>query len=205
MTRIKICGITNLEDAISAVDLGGDPLGFIFTKSPRQISPGKAKNIIKKLPPFINVVGVFVNFPMKTVEKIAETCKIDTLQFHGNETPDYCAKFRETHKVIKAFRIKDKESLKLLNKYDVDGYLLDTYIKGTAGGTGKVFDWDLAKEAKRFAEPIILSGGINPGNVKDAIRKVKPYAVDVSSGVERSPGKKDIRLMKEFINAVRVI
>lgn len=203
MVKVKICGITNFRDAKSAVDAGADAIGFIFAKSPRRVSPEKAAGIIKKIRRPISRVGVFLDTPVKEVGKTAGQCKIDTLQFHGNESPRYCNYFRNTYKVIKAFRIKGKRDLKKLRRYKVDGYLLDTFVKGVAGGTGKVFDWKLAKQAKAIARPVILSGGLNPENVKEAIKKVRPYAVDVASGVESRPGKKDIKLMKEFIKTVR--
>ena len=203
MVKVKVCGITNLEDACAAIQLGADAIGFVFAKSPRQVTAQQASRIIEKLPPFVSFTGLFVNAERKIVEKTIKTCRIDTLQFHGEESDGYCSYFKRTHKVVKAFKIKDKKSLDLLLDYDVDGYLLDTYIEGAAGGTGKVFDWNLAKKAKTFVNPIILSGGLNPGNVAQAIKKVRPYAVDVSSGIEKKPGKKDLRLMKEFIKAVR--
>jgi len=203
VVRVKVCGITNLEDALAAIQLGADAIGFVFAKSPRHVSIQEAERIIEKLPPFVNFTGLFVNANRKVVEKTIKTCKIDTLQFHGEESNGYCSYFKRTHKVVKAFRIKDKKILDLLLNYDVDGYLLDTYIEGAAGGTGKIFDWNLAKRAKTLVSPVILSGGLNPGNVAQAIKKVRPYAVDVSSGIEKRPGKKDLRLMKEFIKVVR--
>ena len=203
MVKVKICGITNLEDAKAAVELGADAIGFVFAKSPRQIKPEVAAEIINKLGQFKNFAGVFVNAPLETVKEIAKICKLDILQFHGDEAPEYCKAFRKTHKVFKAFRIKDKNSLKLLRKYDVDGYLLDTFSSRLRGGTGKTFDWALAKEAGKLVSLIILSGGLNQENIKEAIKKVRPYMADVSSGVEKRPGKKDLRLMKEFIKAVK--
>jgi len=203
VVRVKVCGITNLEDALAAIQLGADAIGFVFAKSPRHVSIQEAERIIEKLPPFVNFTGLFVNANRKVVEKTIKTCKIDTLQFHGEESNGYCSYFKRTHKVVKAFRIKDKKILDLLLNYDVDGYLLDTYIEGAAGGTGKIFDWNLAKRAKTLVSPVILSGGLNPGNVVQAIKKVRPYAVDVSSGIEKRPGKKDLKLMKKFIKAVR--
>lgn len=204
MVKIKICGITNFKDAKTAVDAGADAIGFIFAKSPRKVSPEKAAGIIKKIRRPVSRVGVFLDAPVKEVKKIAGQCKIDTLQFHGNESPRYCSYFRNTYKVIKTFRIKGKKDLKKLRRYKVDGYLLDTFVKGTAGGTGKVFDWKLAKSAKKIAGPIILSGGLNPENAGMAVKLVRPYAVDVASGVEARPGKKDKRLIKEFLKAVRI-
>lgn len=202
MTRVKICGITNLRDALSAVELGADALGFVFAQSPRQISIKEAERIIKRLPPLVTTVGVFVNEMPGVVMKTVIKCHLDVLQFHGEELPGYFSNFF-LEKIIKAFRIKDKDSLRRLPQYKmVDAYILDTYRPGKRGGSGKTFNWDLAVEAKKYKKPIILSGGLTPQNVREAILKVKPYAVDVSSGVEREPGKKDYRKMKEFIKAV---
>jgi len=203
LVRVKICGITNLKDARAAIDFGADALGFVFAKSPRRIKPNDAARIIRELPPFVNFVGVFVNEPVKRVEKIAKQCKIDTLQFHGDESPEYCSHFRKTRKIIKAFGIKDKSSLKILSGYDVDGYLMDVFSPHLRGGVGKTFDWGLAREARKTAGPIILSGGLGIKNIKSAVKIVKPHAVDVSSGVESSPGKKNLKAMHEFIKAVK--
>lgn len=202
MVKVKICGITNLKDAKLAVELGADALGFVFAQSPRRIKPVDAVRIISDLPPLVNFVGVFVNASIKTVEKIIKICKIDTLQFHGDEPPEYCAHFRKARNVLKAFRVKDRNSLEALSAYNVNGYLLDAFAQ-VCGGSGRTFDWQLAKEAKRITSPVILSGGLNPRNVKDAIEIAGPYAVDVSSGVESQPGKKDFELMKEFMKAVK--
>lgn len=201
-TRVKICGITNIDDAKAAVCLGVDALGFIFAESPRRIEPDKAREIILNLPPIIGIVGVFVDEKEETVKKIASHCGLNTLQFHGLETPEYCSLFHQ--KIIKAFRIKDEMSLKEISNYQrwTDAFLLDTYKKGIRGGTGKIFDWKLALEAKTFGS-IILSGGLSPDNVKDAILQVKPYGVDVGSGVESLPGKKDHRLLEDLIKQVR--
>ncbi|MCX5712938.1 MAG: phosphoribosylanthranilate isomerase [Candidatus Omnitrophica bacterium] len=203
MVRVKICGVTNLKDALAAIDAGADALGFVFAKSPRRIKPSDAAGIIGKLPVFVNCVGVFVNESVKSVEKIAKQCKLDTLQFHGEEGPEYCRHFKKTHKVIKAFKIKDIKSLKIMPRYDVDGYLLDTYARGAVGGTGLVFDWAIAKRAKKMKSHLILSGGLDVKNVKNAVKIVRPYAVDVSSGVEARPGKKNLKVMREFIKAVK--
>ncbi len=200
MVKVKICGITNREDALFAVSSGADAKGFVFAESPRRITPEKALSIIRVLPPFITTVGLFVDESAATVEDIIKECRLDAVQFHGNETPDYCQRFCGRKKVIKAFRIKNKETFSQLELYhNVDAYLLDAYSRDKKGGTGERFDWGLAQEAKRFARPVILAGGLTVGNVKEAIEIVKPYAVDVSSGVEASPGKKDPQLLKEFI------
>jgi phosphoribosylanthranilate isomerase len=200
--KVKICGITNLEDALKAVDLGADALGFIFyRKSPRYVTPRVAKLIINRLPSFINRIGVFVNERESEVKRIASYCGLDTLQFHGSESSSYCKKFKG-YRIIKAFRINDKIDIENISKYKVDAYLLDTYKRGIPGGTGKVFNWDLLNKIRRFKRRIILSGGLNPENVKMAIRKVNPYAIDVSSSLEKRAGKKDHRLMELFFQSV---
>lgn len=199
---IKICGIINVEDALKATDLGADALGFVFyEKSPRKIAKEKAKEIIDSLPKEIVKVGLFVDELEEKVSEITSYCDFDILQFHGDETPDYCKKFPQ--KIIKAFRIKNKESLANIPKYEVDYYLLDAYSEVAPGGTGRTFNWDLAREAKKFGRPIILSGGLNPKNIVEALKKVSPFGVDVSSGVESSPGRKDYKKLKEFITKVR--
>jgi len=204
MLKIKICGITNFSDALSACKLGTDLLGFIFYKrSPRYIFPRKAKRIIQKLPPNIKKVGIFVNEDIDKVKRISKYLRLDFLQFHGKESACYISKFKD-YRIIKTFRIKDKKSLKAISKYkNVDFYLLDTYVKEKLGGTGKIFNWNLAVKAKSFKNPIILSGGLNPKNVMRAIKKVRPFAVDVCSGVEKEIGKKDPKLLEEFIKKVR--
>ena len=212
MTWIKICGITNIEDALKVVELGADALGFVFyEKSPRKITKEKAKEIIDRIQDTrykiqtvkqrVVKVGLFVDELEEKVNEIASYCNFDILQFHGDETPDYCKKFPQ--KIIKAFRIKDKESLVDIPKYEVDYYLLDAYSEELPGGTGKTFNWDLAKEAKEFGRPIILSGGLNPENIIEALEKVSPFGVDVSSGVELSPGKKDQKKLEEFITEAK--
>jgi len=201
MTKIKICGITNKEDALRAVNLGVDALGFVFADSPRKVSPRIAKEIIKLLPPFISSVGVFVNEDRERVKEIARSCRLTVLQFHGEESPSYCRGFRQ--KVVKAFRIKDEGILKEMGQYKVDAYLLDTYSPRQHGGTGKTFNWGIARKIKEFGVPVILSGGLNPTNVKEAINKVRPYAVDASSGVEKEKGKKDPEKLKNFVKIVR--
>jgi phosphoribosylanthranilate isomerase len=200
--RVKICGITNLDDARSAVEAGVHALGFVFyEKSPRFISIQEASNICAALPPFISRVGVFVNELEYTIEKTIAECGLDTLQFHGDEPPGFCQKF--TPKAIKAFNMKTKEDLKLLQEYDVDAWLLDAHSDSARGGTGQTFNWNLAVEANKLGAPIILSGGLNPQNVQEAIRTVQPYAVDASSGLEVSPGKKDPQKVAAFLQACR--
>ena len=203
MVKIKFCGMTNREDVERAVRLGVDALGFVFAKSPRRVTPGKATSFMKGLPPFISRVGVFVNEKQERVEAIRKQLNLDTLQFHGEESPIYCHYFRKKAKVIKAFRIQNGNSLRTLKRYHVDGYLLDTYHPTLRGGTGSRFPIRLAKQAKRIRRPIILSGGLTPGNVASVAKGVKPYGLDVSSGIESRPGKKDFKLMKQFVRALR--
>lgn len=200
MFRVKICGITNVDDALHAVELGADALGFVFAESPRRVTPVMAQQVIEKLPPFVSKVGVFVDEDKGVVSETAFACNLDALQFHGHESPEYCARFREKGaKVIKAVRVKNSESLEPLSQYLADAYLLDTHVEGMAGGTGLTFNWELALEAKKFG-PIILSGGLNPENVAEAIRVVKPFGVDVSSGVEKRTGKKDLDKLRAFFD-----
>jgi len=207
MVRIKICGITNEKDALWAVNLGVDYIGFNFYKdSPRKISPKLAAQIIGKLPSFTQPVGVFVNEEMKVVKRIAEKCRLNLVQLHGKETPEYCRELQTQSprlKMIKAFRMRGKENLDGIENYGVDYYLLDSYVPGIEGGTGEIFNWDLAVEAKQFGKPVFLAGGLSPDNVTQAIEKVDPYGVDVASGVERTPRRKDYNLMREFISRIR--
>lgn len=201
MIKIKICGITNLDDALAAADYGADALGFNFyKKSPRYIEPEKAAEIISQLPPFILPIGVFVN---EREEKIREnqalTC-LQTIQLHGDESPEFCRRFGG--RVIKAFQIKDKESIKHMAHYHVGAFLLDSYRDGLRGGTGVTFDWHLAVVAKTFGR-IIVAGGLTPDNVAEAVKLVQPYGVDVTGGVEREKGIKDHAKLKKFIIEVR--
>ena len=202
MTKIKICGITNIEDATLAANLGADALGFVFYKdSPRYIQKDAAKEIIRELPPFVSSVGVFVNEKEDRVREISSDCRLDILQFHGNESPDFCSHFDK--KVIKAFSINNRKDLAIISSYQVSAVLLDTYYEDICGGGGKAFNWELASEAKRFASRVILAGGLSPDNVMKAIQKVEPYGVDVSSGVEFKPGKKDHVKLEKFIKIVK--
>lgn len=242
--RVKICGITRLEDALAAVNAGADALGFMFCKaSPRNVPPQLCAEIIRRLPPFVAKVGVFVNATEEIVRRTIAECGLDTLQFHGQETPEFCGKFctlevekgttaltqarsprrggtnasaRATSlpvapatrtwtplKVYKAFRVQDLESLQALPAYRTDAWLLDSFTSDKPGGTGATFNWDLAVEARKLGRAIILAGGLTPENVGDAVRRVRPYAVDVSSGVESTPGRKDHQLVSRFIDAAR--
>ena len=203
--KVKMCGITNYEDAAIAVDLGAAALGFIFADSPRQITPRKARDIIHALPPFVKTVGVFVNEGPAEIKEIVHYCGLDLIQLHGDESPDLCHALMPY--AIKALRIKDASSFQSSLAYQgkVRTLLLDTYAKGKAGGTGTTFDWRLAIKIKELGIPIILAGGLGPSNIDRAIRTVKPYAVDVNSGVEECPGKKSHMLMKDLMKKVRRI
>lgn len=198
MVRVKICGLSALEPAIAAVEAGAQALGFVFAPSSRQVTPKAVRQIVQELPPFVAKVGVFVNADRGMVAETAEYCRLDVLQFHGQETPDYCQGWRQP--IIKAFRVRDRSFLDELPRYQVAAYLLDAYVPGKMGGTGTSFNWELAREAKRFG-PIILAGGIRADNVGPAIRLVDPFAVDVSSGVE-TDGRKDLQKIKSFMAEV---
>lgn len=200
-TKVKVCGMTRTEDALKAVELGADAVGFIFyKKSPRAVTTTKAKSIIKELPPFVHRVGVFVNESAETINTVQEKLGLDLIQLHGDESPAFCRKINS--KVLKAIRVNDVSSLVALEKFKVDGFLLDTFHPGVYGGTGKVFDWKLAKQAGKFGS-IIVAGGLTPENVSEAINKSRPYGVDVSSGVEKEPGKKDFKKLRAFFAAVQ--
>ncbi len=209
--RVKICGITTVEDAIMAAGAGADAIGFVFhEKSPRYIGPPEVRDIVMKLPPFITTVGVFVNEDLGRVREIASEAGLGAVQLHGAETPTYCASMGIS--VIKAFRVRGEEDLEALGSYEgkVSAFLLDTYKKGLMGGTGETFDWNLAlKASKREIKgalkptPLIISGGLKPHNVAMAVKKVRPYAVDVSSGVESGPGRKDRDKVLRFIREAK--
>ena len=203
MVKVKICGITNLEDALVAVRLGTDALGFIFAPSPRQVTPEIVRDIINTLPPFVQTVGVFVDEELTKIRDIVDYCGLDMVQLHGNESPGFCRELMP--RTVKAFRLHDTSSLLPIRLYkgQVRALLLDTYQRGIKGGTGKAFDWNLALKAGELGMPVILSGGLGPPNIQRAISTVKPYAVDVNSGVEVRPGRKSPILMKELIEAIR--
>jgi phosphoribosylanthranilate isomerase len=202
--KVKICGITNAPDALAAVEAGTDALGFMFYEpSPRHVSVQEAAAIVRQLPPFIIKVGVFVDASEDLVLRAIGECGLNTLQFHGHETPEYCEQFGLL--TMKAFRIRDAESLKTLRNYPTDAWLLDAFVADKLGGTGEKFNWDLAIEAKKLGRPIFLAGGLTPENVADAVKKVQPYGVDVSSGVEAEPGKKDHDKVRAFIKAAKAV
>ena len=202
-TRIKICGITNLADAQLAVELGADALGFIFYRqSKRYVAPALAADICAALPPFVTKVGVFVNESEVDIRKTLNDCRLDAVQLHGEESPEFCQRFPV--KVIKAIRVRNEDSLRAAADYDVDALLLDTYTAEQHGGTGQKFDWTLARQAKTMLRPpIVLSGGLTPENVGDAICQTEPFAVDVASGVEAELGRKDPEKLRRFFKACR--
>jgi len=200
MTWIKICGITNVEDALEAVSLGVDALGFIFAPSPRRINHSLAREMVRHLSPSTLKVGVFVNEELRKVRRIAEDCALDALQLHGQEPPEYC---RQVHlPVIKAISVKDALSLKEMDGYPFASILLDAWSADQAGGTGKTFCWEMAREARKKRD-FILSGGLNAQNIFQAILELRPLGVDVCSGVEKTLGKKDRDKMTEFVKEVK--
>jgi len=200
--KVKICGITNLADGMAAAEEGADALGFVFYEpSPRYIPVEAAARLIGQLPPFVLKVGVFVNAPEDLVVQASRECGLNLLQFHGDEPPEYCLQFGLMS--MKAFRIRDTASLQALQNYRTDAWLLDAYAPGKPGGTGATFNWELAREAAAWGRPIFLGGGLNPDNVAEAVRCARPYAVDVSSGVETAPGRKDHAKVRAFLQAAK--
>jgi phosphoribosylanthranilate isomerase len=203
VTRVKICGLTNLEDALVAVGEGASALGFVFADSPRRITPAEARRIAQALPPFVTTVGVFVDEDAARVVETADFVGLGAIQLHGSEGREELAALRRW-KVIKAFRPRSEAELEQLKEYAAaSAFLLDSYSRERRGGTGEVFDWDLARRAKALGRPLILAGGLTPENVGEAIARVRPFAVDVSSGVEAEPGKKDPDKVARFMAAVR--
>jgi phosphoribosylanthranilate isomerase len=199
--KIKICGITRLDDALAAVEYGADTLGFIFVPdSPRYVRPSAAQQITSKLPPEIITVGVFVNESRATIARTILDAGIHAIQLHGDETPEETEGFGI--RVVKGYRVSPGFDTAQLSAYRVYAHLLDAYVGGRRGGTGQTFDWQVAFRARAFGK-IILSGGLRPANVAEAIRAARPDAVDVSSGVERTAGVKDHAQMKEFMQAAR--
>jgi phosphoribosylanthranilate isomerase len=206
-TKVKICGITNAEDAMAAVEAGADALGFVFyRKSPRYIEPGLARQIVMSLPPLVIPVGVFVDEDQHLVRSLMDDCGLAVAQLHGTESAIYCKELGRT--VLKALRVKDRSTFLALAEFGgragVRGFILDAFSNEAYGGTGQVIDWQLASEAAKAAK-VLLAGGLTPDNVEKAILAVRPYGVDVSSGVEQSPGRKDHEKVRAFIRAVRVV
>jgi phosphoribosylanthranilate isomerase len=200
--KVKICGLTNLADAQAAAAAGADILGFVFCEtSPRFVDLVTMAQIARVLPPTVEKAGVFVNAPAETVRRAAEECGLTWLQFHGDESPDYCRQFGR--RSLKAFRIRDESSLAALPQYRTDAWLLDAYVPGQSGGTGATFNWALALAAKKWGRPVFLAGGLTPENIAQAIRQAQPDGVDVSSGVEVAPGRKDHAKVRAFIQAAK--
>jgi phosphoribosylanthranilate isomerase len=200
--RVKICGITNVPDAQAAVEAGADAVGFVFSdRSPRFVTTKTATEISRSLPPYSLRVGVFANRSEQFVRRAINECGLGLLQFHGDEPAEFCVQFGLMN--MKAFRIRDAGSLKELPKYYTDAWLLDAYSSDALGGTGERFNWNLAVEVQKLGKPVFLAGGLTPGNVAEAVRQVNPFGVDVSSGVEASPGKKDPAKVRAFIQAAK--
>jgi len=203
MTKIKICGITNRDDALHACGCGADALGFVFyDKSPRCIAPAAAREIIATLPPFVTAVGLFVNEAPRRVRQVADFCGLGVIQLHGDEGPQGCD--FAPYRVVKALRVRDGESLARAGDYRVAALLLDAWVPGTYGGTGHTFNWRLAATVAK-ERSVILAGGLTPENVAEAVAAVDPYAVDVSSGVEVAPGKKDPEKVAAFIRNAKAV
>lgn len=205
--KVKVCGITNAEDARAAVEAGADALGFIFyAKSPRYVVPAVAARIIADLPPLVTLVGVFVNEEPATVRSIMDACGLAIAQLHGDENAAYCHDL--SRPAMKALRLKDRGSLLALAEYQgrggVRGFVLDRFSEAAYGGTGLITNWALAAEVAKSTR-VLLAGGLTPDNVREAISTVRPYGVDVSSGVESAPGKKDHAKIFAFLDAVRVV
>jgi phosphoribosylanthranilate isomerase len=204
--KIKICGITNVQDAEAAVAAGADALGFVFyAQSPRCIEPSVAKRIIAQLPPFVLPIGVFVNHDRDSIRNVFDECGLAFAQLHGDETPAFCESLGRP--VLRALRLRDRGSLLALAEYKgrigVRGFVVDAFSSEAYGGTGQTVDWSLAHEIAQAA-PILLAGGLTPSNVQEAIRQVQPYGVDVSSGVEKHPGQKAHEKIRAFTRAVRL-
>ena len=199
---VKICGITSEADALAAVEAGADAIGLMFYEgSPRHVTLEQAKAISAALPQHVMRVGVFVNAEEAFVHQALTECMLNILQFHGDETPEECSRYPVM--TLKAFRVQGEETLAELEAYPSAGYLLDAYVKDALGGTGATFNWDLAVRAQEFGKPIFLAGGLTPENVAEAVRKVQPFGVDVSSGVESEPGRKDAEQMRTFVSAAK--
>jgi len=204
MVKVKICGITSGTDALMAASAGADAVGFNFwPSSPRYIDPDRALAIRHCLPPFVATVGLFVDEDVEKVREVMTCCGLDYAQLHGHEAPAKVARLEDL-RVIKAIRVRDEKDLNQLDTYRVDAFLLDTYVRGQPGGTGRTFDWGLARRASGRAK-IILAGGLTPQNVAGAVEAARPYAVDVASGVEAAPGQKSRKLVNDFVRAAKSI
>ena len=202
MTRVKICGITNLDDALAAVACGADAVGFVFAHSPREITPDQARAIVTELPPYIARVGVFVGEPREMIEKVVARAMLTEVQLYLNPEQARLSLNGFAHPYQLSFRVRDEAVLDQIRELQLKRFHLDRFHPNKAGGTGTKFDWSIAAQAAQLGQ-LTLSGGLTPENVYDALDTVRPYAVDVSSGVESSPGKKDHAQLKSFINEVR--
>ncbi len=203
IVRVKICGLTNASDAVAAAEAGADALGFMFfAGSKRNVSFASAAAIMRELPAFVSKVGVFVNATADEIRRAVDETGIDTLQLHGEEPPEFCAQFAPL-KVVKAFRLRDHASLRDCQRYPAHAWLLDSFVDGAHGGTGVTADWNLAAEAVQLHRRVILAGGLRVETVAEAVRRVRPFAVDVSSGVESAPGRKDAAKVRAFIENAR--
>jgi phosphoribosylanthranilate isomerase len=204
MTFIKICGITNLQDALAAVDAGADMLGFNFYEpSPRYLTPSNARAIIDQLPASILAVGVFVNEPIEAVKSISGESGIAACQLHGDESPEYCRELSQDRFVIKTVAVSTGLDIELTKAYDVEAIMLDTRDPGLRGGTGRAFDWSVAQRAGQSVAKLFLAGGLSPENVEEAIATVRPYAVDACSALEDTPGQKNHERMRSFVRNAR--
>lgn len=207
MVRVKICGITSTSDAAAAAKAGADAIGLVFAKSPRKVTKEQARAIAAALPPFVAKVGVFVDEPADVIVQIARFVGLAAVQVHDDRPPEEIEKIAEAVSVIKAFRVRDRSAYEAASRYEAaSAYLFDAYVNGIAGGTGKSIERELLpsiEEQRSFARPWILAGGLSPENVEDALESCYPYAVDVSSGVEASPGQKDEKRVREFVARVR--
>lgn len=205
--RVKICGITSIEDALAAVDAGADALGFVLHRtSPRAVTPERIRTIVRELPPFVIPVGVFVNEPVETVREMMEACGLMLAQLHGDESAAYCEALGRP--ALRGIRLRDRDSVSAIAGYrsctSVRGFVVDAFSDEGYGGTGRLANWSLAAEAARHA-PVLLAGGLTPENVEEAVQTVHPYGVDVSSGVEAGPGKKDHEKLRAFVRAAKLV
>jgi len=206
MTFIKICGITNVHDALAAVAVGADALGFNFYKpSPRYVTPQTAREIVAKLPVSVLTVGVFVNEESQSLRNIANEANVAALQLHGDESPEYCRELGKDRYVIKTFAVANDFDVQRIQPYRVEAIMLDTKHNSLRGGTGRVFDWSVAKEVNDFVPKLFLAGGLSPENIEEAVATVRPYAIDACSALEDAPGRKNHERMRAFVEIARSV